>query len=303
MIPTPGPAEPVAGEGETDGTAPTGRARVDLHTHTRRSDGVLEPRALVAAVAACGVELLAITDHDSLAAYRELRGGPLPPGLELLAGVELNTHGPRSDLAEGELHILGYGVDPDDEAFEALLAGEREERRRRFWAVVDRLRAVGLSVDGAIEPEIEEGRALGRPSLARALVRAGHAVSVADAFERILAPGRLGYLPRRRLRPEVAIQAIRRAGGAAVLAHFSQAVEEAALVRALQGEGLVGLEVYYPTFPVETVAALAAFARHEGLLATGGTDFHGDDGPYPVRHALLRVPPEVAEAVRATLGR
>ena len=126
---------------------------VDLHAHTSRSDGLLQPRTLVADAAAAGIRTLAITDHDTLAGYRELvapAGPPLPAGLVLIAGVEINAVGGGVDVPDGELHIVGLGVDPGDEAFEAALAGQRDGRRRRFERMAARLRAAGLAVDAQL---------------------------------------------------------------------------------------------------------------------------------------------------------
>ncbi len=129
-----------------------GDAIADVHTHTRRSDGVLEPVELVRQAHAVGVRLFAIADHDNLAAYRELtaRGAdPLPDGLELVPAVEINavTRARDLELPEGELHVLGIGVDPRNEAFEAAIAAQRGARRRRFATTVTRLRDIGLAVD------------------------------------------------------------------------------------------------------------------------------------------------------------
>lgn len=287
---------------------PPASSAVDLHTHTRRSDGVLEPRALVKAAAACGVQLLAIADHDTLAACRELAGpgaADLPVGLTLLPAVEINAVAHDiPDLREGELHILGYGVDPDDEAFEALLGRQRDARRVRFARTLDRLRELGLPVDaGAARLDPGAGDSLGRPTLARLLVEAGYAASVDDAFDRILGLGRPGYVPRDGLGPAAAIRAIRAAGGLAVLAHFAEATERRTVVRDLVEQGLGGLEVHYRTFDRATVGALARLAGDLALVPTGGSDYHGDSGPYAALHAGLWVPPEAGERLLAALGR
>jgi predicted metal-dependent phosphoesterase TrpH len=283
-------------------------AVVDLHTHSTRSDGVFEPSELLAAARGAGIRLFAIADHDSLAAYRELaagNGGHEKLGLDLLPAVEINSVVAGDDgLLEGELHILGYGVDPADEAFEALLADQRGQRRRRFDRVVERLRELGLSVDAEIEQlTFHDEAALGRPTLARALVRAGHAQSVDDAFRRILSGGRPGYVPRDGVGPRAAIRAIRAAGGLPVLAHFAEAPTRHDLLRGLQAIGLAGLEVYYRGFGVETVTALEATARNLRLLATGGSDYHGDRESYAEAHASLWVPREVGLELLTALGR
>jgi predicted metal-dependent phosphoesterase TrpH len=283
-------------------------AVVDLHTHSTRSDGVLEPAELLAAAHDAGIRVFAITDHDSLAAYRELAAGnghAAGRRLELIPAVEINSVVSGDDgLLEGELHILGYGVDPADEAFEALLADQRAQRRLRFDRAVGRLRELGLSVDAELEQlTFHDEAALGRPTLARALVRAGHAESVDDAFRRILSGGKPGYVPRDGVGPRAAIGAIREAGGIPAIAHFGDAPARLDLLRDLQSIGLAGLEVYYRGFGVETVTALEATARTLGLLPTGGSDYHGDRESYPEAHASLWVPLEVGLELQAALGR
>lgn len=292
----------------SDPGPPPGPSPVDLHTHTSRSDGVLAPAVLVAAAAATGVRLLAVTDHDTLAAWRELTaaGAPsLPATLELLPAVEINSVAREiPDLPDGELHLLGLGVDPADDGFEAVLAAQRERRRARFRAMIARLRECGMPVEAQLEAlDLGAIDALGRPTLARALVAAGHATSVHDAFARLVGRDAPGYVPREGIGPTEAITAIRAAGGLPVLAHFAAAPGRPGLVRTLVDAGLGGLEVYYRGFDRAAVAALAGLARDLGLVATGGTDFHGDDEAYAPAHASLRVPPEVGDAVRRALGR
>lgn len=279
-----------------------GPTTVDLHTHSRRSDGVLEPRALVAAAAAAGVRLLALTDHDTLAGVRELRSAgapPLPAGLELVAGIELST----TVDGDRELHLLGYGLDPDNDRLEARLAAFRAERRRRFERIVDRLRAIGCPVDEALAGlDLAATDALGRPTIARALVAAGYASSVADAFERFLGRGGPAYVPRPKLDPPAAIGLVREAGGVAVLAHPADVLPDEPLMDALVEAGLAGLEVHYRGYPPEVVATLAAIARRHRLLATGGTDFHGDDGPYEHAAREVEVPASAGRRFRAALA-
>jgi predicted metal-dependent phosphoesterase TrpH len=275
---------------------------IDLHTHSRSSDGVLEPRTLVEVAAATGVRILALTDHDTLAGVRELRAAgapPLPAGLELVAGVELNAQ------ADGrEWHVLGYGLDPADERLEARLGTLRSERRRRFEAMVARLRELGLPIDDVLAGlDLEATDALGRPTIARALVAAGHATSVADAFERFIGAGGPAYVPRPRLDPAAAIALVREAGGLAVLAHPADLLAAEAPLRDLVAAGLEGLEVYYRGYPPEVVRALAELAARHRLLATGGTDYHGDDGPYELAARAVDVPSEVGRRVRAALAR
>jgi len=255
---------------------PPAPSAIDLHTHTTRSDGVMEPADLVQAAWEAGVRLLSLTDHDTLAGYREIvTAGLVPPGLTLIPGVEINALVTRDlGLWEGELHILGFGMHPADDAFDAQVA--------------------------ILTPGDDD--ALGRPTIARALIAAGSATSVEDAFARLIGHGMPGYVARAGLGPSEAINAIRAAGGVAVLAHFREAPQRPDVIGELIQAGLSGLEVYYRSFDVAAVEGVGLVARDAGLLATGGTDYHGDLGPYAESHAQLWVPPAVGEALLARLG-
>ncbi len=288
---------PPPGDGRVEPPSPS---TVDLHTHTTRSDGVVEPAALVKAAWDAGVRTLALTDHDTLAGYREVvTAGRVPAGMTLLPGVEINAIvGRDMGLWEGELHILGFGMDPDNEAFEAALSAQRDRRRERFERTIERLRDLDLSIDGQVADLVAaDGDALGRPTVARALLAAGHATSVEDAFKRLLGHGMPAYIPRDGLGPIEAIATIRSAGGLPALAHFSEAPSRMDVVRELVEAGLGGLEVYYRSFDQATVAAVGDVARELRLRATGGTDYHGDLGSYDEAHAAVWVPPEVGDAL------
>lgn len=284
---------------------PPAPSQIDLHTHSTRSDGVVEPVDLVQAAWSAGVRLLSLTDHDTLAGYREVvTAGAVPPGLTMIPGVEINALVTRDlGLWEGELHILGFGMDPDDDAFEAALAAQRQQRRLRFSRTVDRLREIGLPIDDQVAiltPGADD--ALGRPTIARALIAAGFATSVEDAFTRLIGHGMPGYVPRAGLGPSEAISAIRSAHGVAVLAHFREAPQRPDVIKDLVEAGLEGLEVFYRSFDVAAVGAVGVVARDAGLLATGGTDYHGDLGPYADSHAQLWIPPDVGRTLLERLG-
>ncbi len=285
-------------------------SRVDLHAHSCRSDGVLEPLELVRAAAAVGVQVLALSDHDTLAGVRELRapGQPALP-LELLPAVEINSVARGiPELWEGELHILGLGVDLNDELFEATLERQRGFRVTRFNRVVDRLRQLGFPIDKQADELLAgqgaaSGASLGRPQIARCLVAARFASSVDDAMQRLLGRGKPAYVPREGLGPMEAISAIRGAGGLPSLAHFADAYERIDLVEELAKSGLGGLEVHYRHFDADTVADLADVARELRLIPTGGSDYHGDIETYAEAHASLYVPDEDATNLFALLGR
>jgi predicted metal-dependent phosphoesterase TrpH len=281
---------------------PPSPSTIDLHAHTTRSDGVVPPANLVRAAFDAGVTTFALTDHDTLAGYREVvASGAIPVGMTLVPGVEINAVVTRDlGLWEGELHILGFGMDPDDEAFEAILAVQRGRRRERFERTVARLRELDLSCDDHLSDLSDsEDDALGRPTVARALIGAGHAETVEDAFGRLLGWGKPAYVPRTGLGPVEAIEAIRAAGGLPVLAHFGEAPSRLEVLGELVEAGLGGLEVYYRSFDAATVFAVGEVALALGLFATGGSDYHGDTSTYAQSHAGLWVPPEVGERLLA----
>jgi predicted metal-dependent phosphoesterase TrpH len=283
--------------------------RVDLHCHTSRSDGVLPPLALYEQLRAAGMRLVAISDHDTLDGYRELRAAGLGEtvsgaGPQLVAAVEINSIADEfPDLWEAELHILGFGVDPDDPAFETLLAAQRQARRVRILEMIERLRSLGMPIDEQLPVTLPaDVSSAGRPHLARALVMAGHAASVDEAMNGVLARGAPGFVPRRGIGPRVAIEAIRAAGGIASLAHFPGAPERLDVIDRLQDWGLAALEVHYAAFDPETVERMAAFAEVRGLLATGGSDYHGDTMSYAQAQAFTYVPDAVGDRLLEALA-
>jgi predicted metal-dependent phosphoesterase TrpH len=287
-----------------DRVVPPAPSTIDLHTHTTRSDGLVSPADLVQSAFVAGVRLLAITDHDNLAGYREVATArAVPAGLTLLPGVEINAIVPRDlGLWEGELHVLGFGMDPDDEAFEAALEAQRSRRRERFERMVVRLRELDMPIDDQLaDRSPADADSLGRPTVARAMIEAGYVQSVDDAFDRYLSWGKPAYVARTGLDPIGAIRAIRSAGGLPVLAHFSESPARVPVLRELVEAGLGGLEVYYRSFDAPTVFAVGEVANALDLVATGGTDYHGDFGPYAESHAMLWVPPEVGPRVQAAI--
>jgi 3',5'-nucleoside bisphosphate phosphatase len=218
--------------------------------------------------------------------------------------VEINSIATGIDgLWEGELHILGLGVDPAHEPFEEALVRQRRLRAERFSMILTRLRHLDMAVDeGAAALPAQPGSSLGRPQVARLLVAAGHAPSVDAAMQALLARGKPAYVPRQGLGPEEAIAAVRAAGGLPVLAHFADAPRRRDLVKALVGFGLGGLEVHYRHFDARAVDEMAGVARELRLVPTGGSDYHGDSETYAQAHATLFVPGEDAAALFSTLG-
>jgi len=250
--------------------------RADLHMHSTASDGQFSPTELVRRAQAAGITVMALTDHDSTQGCCEAQKEAARLGICLLPGVELGC----STEHIKEIHVLGYGVDPQDSALCSFCIAWRQKREARAEAMVRRLCEAGKPIDMARVREMAKG-VIARPHVARALVEAGHATSVKDAFEKYLTPGRCGYVPREKLSVQDAVRMIAAAGGVSVLAHpmemrMSQ-MNVAALIREWKAQGLCGIEVYHPSADAQDVRFLHALAREEGMLVTGGSDYHGED--------------------------
>ncbi|MFI5177251.1 MAG: PHP domain-containing protein [Vicinamibacterales bacterium] len=245
---------------------------IDLHLHTTASDGRSSPEALVAEAAAAGVTTLAVTDHDTVQAVPAVRDAAERAGLTTIAGIEITAiHDGR------DIHVLGYGVDAADPDLLAFLSTQRQARRDRVVSILKRLEALGLPIDASsimTAAIFDAGRAVGRPMVARALVAAGHVRDVAAAFDRYLAEGRPAYVPRVGPSPAEVSDRIVRAGGVSSLAHPAK-LDDYSLVRALVAGGLEAIEVYHPDHNDESVARYRALAEAEGLVVTGGSDYHG----------------------------
>jgi predicted metal-dependent phosphoesterase TrpH len=273
---------------------PPGERWVDLHAHTRFSDGLLTPEALVDLAVQRGLVALAITDHDTV---EGLPGGEAAARgrIEFVPGIELST------AFEGiEYHLLGYHFDSTRPALRARLESFRLQRLQRVQSMAERLSAAGVPVVFEDVVTLAGPGVIGRPHLAAALVQAGHADSVEDAFRRFIGRGGVAFIPRPAPTPEDAIALLAEAGGVAVLAHPGASLPDAMLERMVDA-GLAGVEVWHPHHPPGIVRRFRTLAAKHGLVETGGSDYHG-----PGRSADLgasRVPARVLEALKRAAGR
>jgi len=254
----------------------------------------------------------AISDHDTLAGYRALRsegltGGRAGNGPQLIPSVEINSIADRElielgvELEEGELHILGYGVDPDDDTFEQKLAGQRNARMDRLLLIIDKLRELNVPIDEQIAPALASEEAVGRPHIARAMVAAGHVDTVQEAFDKWIDRNGPAYVPRQGMKSRAAIDAILDAHGIPVLAHSPAAPEQPTLVKLVTDWGIRGLEVYYRRFTPQTVQLMEELCGESGLLVTGGSDYHGDTGTYAEAMRTTYVPRAMADRLMAAI--
>jgi len=248
--------------------------RADLHCHSTASDGTGPPAEVMARARAAGLDVIALTDHDTIAGHAEAARA-LPAGLTLVPGIELSCR-----LQGRSVHLLGYLFDPADRALAAECAKIREHRIARARAIVDRLAGLGVPVTWAQVSSIAGGGVVGRPHIARAMVAAGVIGSAAEAFSpQWLGAGGRAHVSRYAPDPVRAITLIRAAGGVAVLAHPGAPARGALMsdadIARLAAAGLVGIEVRHPDHNQEERSHLTALAAELDVVVSGGSDDHG----------------------------
>ena len=242
--------------------------------HTTASDGRCAPADLVARVQAAGLTTFAVTDHDTVAALPEARTLAADRALTFVPGIEITA------VCDGrDVHVLGYWCDASDADLTAFLVEQRARRVARVERIAEALARAGARID--IVPLLDDaaarpGAAVGRPGLARALVEAGHAASVQDAFDRLLAEGRPAYVPRSGVAPEAVFEIVHRAGGVASIAHPGVTRRDDLLPRWARG-GADALEAFHSDQDADDEARYLDAAAQLGLAVSGGSDFHGDE--------------------------
>jgi len=247
---------------------------IDLHLHTTASDGRSTPEELVRELVATGITICAVTDHDTTASIDAVTRLALPHGIRVIPGIEITAV-----VDDEDVHMLGYGFDPHHAALVSFLETQRADRRRRLDEMSARLDAIGASVDLAAEIAAHSrggGKALGRPLLAAALVRAGRVNTISDAFERYLGRGRPAFIARRGASPADVVALVHDAGGIASIAHPVK-LKRDALIEPLAEAGLDAIEVFHPDHDFNAVTHYRQRAQRLRLAITGGSDFHGRD--------------------------
>jgi len=259
-------------------------ASIDLHIHSRASDGTLSPAEIIALASGLNLGAISITDHDSIAGSREALLCGIPDSLGFLTGVEISAEPPPSYPGAGSIHILGYGFRLDDPELNRSLEKLQDSRRGRNPEIIARLNKLGIAIRiEEVEREAADGQP-GRPHIAKLLIKKGVAKSMDDAFDRYLGNGRPAYVDKFRIEFSQAIELINAAGGIPVLAHpclleLERAEQLEDLLQEMMSMGLKGLEVYYPLNSPQQTRQYSDLAARHRLLMTGGTDFHGDIQP------------------------
>jgi 3',5'-nucleoside bisphosphate phosphatase len=264
----------------------------DLQSHSTRSDGALEPSAVVAAAAHAGVKLLALTDHDTLAGVEEALSAGSEHGVVIAPAIEISAidDGGESGTAR-ELHILGYLVDHTDPTFTATLAGFLADREQRTLRMAQRLRELGIELDvQAIDARVSAGEPIGRPHLAEAALshpantarlREEQIDDIGSFIRAYLIEGRPAFCLRVTPTVKEAIDAIHAAGGVAIWAHpfwdISDPDEVLLAVARFRALGIDGVEAFYVTHTREQTELLARRCEELNILSTGSADFHGPE--------------------------
>jgi predicted metal-dependent phosphoesterase TrpH len=287
---------------------------IDLHTHSRVSDGSETPGRVVELAAEAGCSAMALTDHDSLAGLEEAGRVAARLGVRLVPGCEVSCRKPApppgAPRIEGSVHVLVYFVEPGDGPLQnelVKLRGDRAVRNRELAARLEEL-GTGITYDDVLAEAGDEG-GIGRPHFARALVKAGAVEDIDDAFDRYLADGRPGYVPKARLDPPDVARLAHESGGVAVLAHplstglSPQHLER--MVAELAEGGLDGIEAVYSSYSPDQRSVLRRIASRNGLVATGGSDFHGSFKPglfVGTGRGDLNVPDDLLDTLEARRG-
>jgi predicted metal-dependent phosphoesterase TrpH len=280
-------------------------SHVDLHCHSTASDGTLAPAEVVRLAKESSLTALALTDHDTVGGVEEAAREARKLAIDFVTGIEISAEYPNP----GTMHILGYGVDPNNPCLknltDTLIAG-RDNRNPR---IVAKLNEMGVRVSMQEWEDEAKGAVLGRPQLAAILLRKGYVSSIKDAFNKYIGQGAPAYFDKERLLPAQAIQRIHEAGGLPVLAHPTQLRKENHAqieneIKNLLDVGLVGIEVIHSDFDSATVEFLTQLADRLKLLKTGGSDFHGSNKP-DVQLGVAnkrRIPREFFDRLREALA-
>jgi len=268
--------------------------------HTTASDGRLTPPELVDRAAAAGLKIIAVTDHDTTASIADVNAAAQPKGIRVVNGIEITAidHG-------RDVHMLGYFFDPASAPLAALLMSQRALRVMRVREIATTLEKLNMPIDVdsvLLSAAARPGSSIGRPQIAREMLRAGHVQSVQEAFDKWLAAGKPAFQPRMGPKPAEVIETVHQAGGLASFAHPGVTRRDE-LIAPLVQHGLDAIEVYHSDHTPDDVIAYRGLAVRLGVLITGGSDFHGDDKPERAHRAVLgavTLPPDDFDRLHET---
>jgi predicted metal-dependent phosphoesterase TrpH len=252
--------------------------RIDLHTHSNASDGTQSPAEVVSSAAESGLDVVALTDHDTTAGWVEAADAAAQEGIALVRGIEVSCS------YEGiSIHLLGYLQDPTAPGLLEELERSRESRETRAQRIAERLARVVPLAWGDVLKQVEPGATVGRPHIADAMVAKRIVASRGEAFAKYLYDGSPFYESHYAPDPVTAVRLVRQAGGVAVMAHpFASGrgfVVKDAVIEAMAAEGMAGLEVYHRDHSAAEVQHGLDLAVSLDLFVTGSSDYHGEGKP------------------------
>ena len=276
-------------------------AGIDLHTHSNRSDGTFEPKELVRRAAERELEVVALTDHDTTDGLEEAVSAGVELGVEVVPGVELSA-----ELERTSVHVLCYWPDLSNADLQAELTRLRDDRFRRGEQMVEKLQALGFPIRFERVRAIAAGGNIVRPHVAQAMVEAGIVDTEKEAFDLYIADGKPAHVPKHALDPVDATRLILDAGGICVLAHPGMWGDQTSvpedLIERMAAAGMQGLEVDHTDHDEAARVHYRTVAERLGLVATGGSDCHGDRYD-PIRLGTSVCDPDSFVALRALTER
>lgn len=269
--------------------------KADLHIHSMYSDGVLSPIEIVTRAKQAGLDVVSITDHDSMGGIESAIEAGRDIGVEVIAGIELSA-----SYNSTEVHILGYFVDYKNKELVSSLAGFRSERLKRAERIVGKLNDMKIPITIESVMGHVTGDSIGRPHIANTLVEGGHANSYHQAFDKYIGDGRPAYEQKWNFSPEETIKLISKAGGLSFLAHPGKSTREEMIVQLINA-GLDGIEVIHPSHPPDLVYYYRGIVDEYCLLESGGSDFHGGERGDENTFGQFTIPVSTVDIMRKRL--
>lgn len=270
--------------------------KADLHIHTTASDGNSTPAEIVKLAAEQKLEIISITDHDSIAGLAEAIDAARELDIEVIPGTEITA-----TYEEREAHLLAYGFDTEDTDFRKLMKGHRQARVDRGKWILEKLSREGFDLHIDEVRAEANGSNIGRPHIAAVMVSKGYVASFKEAFIRYLSNRQLGVIPSDYFSHHEVIETVKAAGGATVIAHPGQMYSEKEL-EGLVEAGVDGIEVIHPSHNYELQKKMEAFAERHNLLSTGGSDFHGQSQDYQKYFGVVTISTEKVNRMKRMIN-
>lgn len=272
--------------------------KVDLHLHTNHSDGNWSPSELVAHAVKIGMSVIAVTDHDTVSGIDEAIEAARPHAIEIIPGVEINSVWMDQSGRPQDIHILGYFIDKTDPALQLLFEKQSAARYRQVEELVRGLKEGGLNITLESVLQRAAGSPVGKVHVTQAIVAAGGAADVTEAYNKYYDRNSKYFVPRKSATPLEAIQAIRDAGGIPVIAHPGWSADLTTLILELARNGLGGIEAYHRVHDSNSIEQYLGLADDLNLIVTGGSDDHGPFQEHESMMGTIDVPPDVVQHVK-----